>query len=89
MRVIQVADDGAIELSWMWLPTFIGQNYPVMKELGRAWEEKFSEGVEHTPEGLDEIHDFTIEWLCGKFPMPGLDKYLSALAHVEEANDAV
>ena len=88
MRVIQVAKDGAIELSWMWLPTFIGQNYPILKELGKAWEQQFPNGVNYTAEGLDEMHEFTIQWLCQKFSVEGLGDYLRAISHVEES-DAV
>lgn len=89
MRVIQVAKDGAIELSWMWLPTFIGQNYLVLKELGTAWEQKFPQGVQNTAEGLDEMHEFTIQWLCEKFPIEGLEPYLRAITNVQEDGDAV
>lgn len=90
MRVIQVAKDGAIELSWMWLPTFVGQNYLILRELGRVWEAQFPDGVAHTPEGLDEMHEFTINWLCEKFPIPGLYTYLKGIERVEEGSgDAV
>jgi len=84
MRVIQVAKDNAIELSWMWLPTFIGQNYGVLQQLGRAWEAKFPQGVAVTPESLDVMNEFTIKWLCEKFNIKGLDKYLRAIEHVED-----
>ena len=89
MRVIQVAKDGAIELSWMWLPTFIGQNYQVMKDLGKAWNSEFPDGVADTPTGLDEMHEFTIKWLSEKFSIAGLGAYLSAIANVKEQDDAV
>jgi len=84
MRVLQVADDGAIELRWMWLPTFIGQNYMVLKELGEAWKEAFPAGVRSDDAGLDALHDFTIAWLGKKFPIPGLQSYLEAIKHVQE-----
>lgn len=89
MRVIQVAKDNAIELSWMWLPTFIGQNYGVLKELGKAWEKHFPKGVAITPESLDAMHEYTINWLCGKFCINGLYKYLKAIENVEESGDVV
>ncbi len=89
MRVIQVAKDGAIELSWMWLPTFIGQNYQALKELGKAWDAAYPNGVQNTSDGLDNMHDFTIKWLCEKFPIEGLDGYLKAITHVREREDAV
>lgn len=89
MRVIQVAKDGAIELSWMWLPTFIGQNYPILKELGKAWEAEFPQGVTYTPAGLDEMHKFTLQWLCEKFTIDGLYEYLKAIENVKEQDDVV
>lgn len=89
MRVIQVAKDGAIELCWMWLPTFIGQNYPVMKELGNAWAEAFPQGVRSDDAGLDAMHDFTIKWLCEKFPIEGLEPYLRGIENIKETIDAV
>lgn len=89
MRVVQVAPDGAVELSWMWLPTFIGQNYPVTKELGDAWKGAYPEGLPNTSEGLDELHSFTIEWLAKKFAIEGLSEYLDAISNIKEQNDAV
>jgi len=90
MRVIQIAKDGAIELSWMWMPTFIGQNYMILKELGTAWGKEFPQGVQTDPESLDAMHEFTIKWICEKFPIPGLETYLRAIENVkEEDEDAV
>lgn len=84
MRVLQVADDGAIELRWMWLPTFIGQNYMVLKELGDAWKAQFPQGVSNAPASLDAMHTFTIDWLSKKFAIPGLKEYLAAIENVQE-----
>lgn len=90
MLVVQMAKDnsGALELNWMWLPTFIGQNYAVMRELENVWREKFS-GTTFTAETekstLTHIHDFTIQWLCERFKIPGLDKYLHAIANVAQS----
>jgi len=89
MRVIQVAKDNVIELSWMWLPTFIGQNYQVLKNLESAWKDRFPSGVAITQSSLDEMNEFTIEWLCDQFPIKGLDKYLRAIENVEESGDAL
>lgn len=84
MRIAQVAKDGALELNWMWLPTFIGQNYMVLKELERFWKDQYPEGVANTPEELDKLHDITIDWFSQKFKLPGLGKYLSAITYVQE-----
>jgi len=87
VRFIQVVKDGAIELSWMWLPTFIGQNYMVLKELGSAWKERYPGGIGYTSGNLDEMHEFTINWLCEKFRIPGLCDYLKAIENVKEEKE--
>jgi len=87
MRLVNIAKDGAVELNWMWLPTFIGQNYLVMKELEKAWREKFLKAP-RTDEQMEVIHQFTIKWLQDKFKIPGLDVYLKAIENVMENLDA-
>ena len=83
MLTVQLAKDGALELNWMWLPTFIGQNYMVMRELEKVWKEKFAGKLEATEDGLHEIHEFTLGWLCDKFKIEGLGHYLRALSFVK------
>jgi hypothetical protein len=83
MRLVNLAKDGAVELNWMWLPTFIGQNYLVLKELEKIWRQNFNKAP-RTNETLDAISDFTVRWLCDKFKIPGLDKYLEGLKYVME-----
>ena len=66
----------------MWLPTFIGQNTAVLGELDRALRTEFVAPFEADDERLDEIHNFVIEWLGGKFKINGLKDYLRAVALV-------
>lgn len=82
MLTVQLAKDGALELNWMWLPTFIGQNYPVMRELEKAWKETFTGKLRLNEEGLKEAHEFTIRWLSEKFKINGLGAYLRAIENV-------
>ncbi len=82
MLTVQLAADGALELNWMWLPTFIGQNYMVMRELEKVWKEKFAGKLQATEEGLREVHEFTLKWLCEKFKIEGLGAYLRAIENV-------
>jgi len=84
MRLVQVADDGAVELNWMWLPTFIGQNHFILKELEHVWNAKFLGKLEPTEKGLDALHEFTLDWLQEKFKLPGLREYLSAIEKVPQ-----
>jgi hypothetical protein len=88
MRVIQQHKDNpkVFEVAWMWLPTFIGQNTALLGELDHALSVRFPPPVEISEEVLDEIHDFVIEWVCGKLNIEGLEQYLRGLEHIKEAN---
>lgn len=82
MRLIVMPEPGVTELSWMWLPTFIGMNSALKKEI----EEEVSKmlvGKPATDETLDAAHDRVIELVCQKFPLPGLKDYLDAIKFVE------
>jgi len=83
MRVAHIAKDGALELNWMWLPTFIGQNFGLMRELQGVWAARFK-GQTPTEEILEEVHRFTINWLQEKLKIPGLNDYLSAITKVQQ-----
>lgn len=81
-------NDGVLELNWMWLPTFIGQNYLIMKELQEEWKKTFGGGILSTPMVLDQIHRWTLNWICEKFPIEGLRDYLVGIEKVpQEGND--
>lgn len=85
MRVVQVNGDGALEFNYMWLPTFIGQNFLVMKELERFWKETYPDGLVYDDKALDDMHDLTVDWLCGKFKIDGLREYLEGIEKVKES----
>lgn len=83
MRSIVLAGEGAVELNYMWLPTFIGMNTVLKKEMETELQ-PFLLGIPLTEQGLDEIHQKVIEYLSKKFPdVKGLDLYLDALKFVE------
>jgi hypothetical protein len=84
MRLVSFAEDGAVELKWMWLPTFIGQNHPVMANLQQTWKEKFKGKLPMTEASLGILHEFTLDWLQEKFHIKGLREYLAAIANVQE-----
>jgi hypothetical protein len=83
VRVVDVAEDGVIELNFMWLPTFIGQNIPIMQELKRDLEKEFK-GKPITEATLCSMHEKVITWLLAKFPFEGLGKYLHAIEEVKD-----
>jgi hypothetical protein len=84
MRLIQQNKDKpeVLEVAWMWLPTFIGQNTALLTELDAALAEEFSPPVLMTEENLNEMHRFVINHICDKLKIPGLWNYLSSVADV-------
>ena len=91
MRFIQQDkhNPNTLSVSWMWLPTFIGQNQQLLGELDHVLNAKFPPPIAPSSEDemqslLDEIHSFVIEYLDEKLGIPGLNKYLSAIKSVGE-----
>ena len=83
MKLIVRSGKGRVELNYMWLPTFIGMNGVLIKEI----EEKFSSqlvGKVLTPELLDAVSEQVKTYLTEKFPILGLWDYLDGLKFVDE-----
>ena len=80
-----------LELNYMWLPTFIGQNMWLMGKMQDEWKEvygKYRGQLMPTAMVLDQMHNWAIEWLCKELPIPGLEDYLRAIEKVPmEGND--
>jgi hypothetical protein len=86
MRVVNFEEaTGTLELNFMFLPTFIGQNPIVQKELKLDLSKRFS-AKSVTPALMDEIHRWIIQWLKDKFQIAGLEKYLQAIEEVQDAD---
>lgn len=83
MKIFQRTGPGTISLNYMWLPTFIGMNAALIKEL----EEHVSPlllGQELTDEALDRAGEAVIDYLVRKFPqIRGVFEYLDGLKYVE------
>ena len=89
MKLAQLTENGRVlELRWMWLPTFISQNYGLMTEMARAWKEQYPEGLPNLEFGISQAeniaHEWSIKWISERINIKGLDQYLRALEHVEE-----
>ncbi len=83
MRSIILAEGGVVELNYMWLPTFIGMNAVLKKEMETELQPSVL-GIPLTEQGLDEIHQKVVEYLVKKFPdAKGLELYLDSLKFVE------
>lgn len=91
MRLIQQDRHNPQQLavSWMWLPTFIGQNSQLLGELDHVLSAKFPPPFELTDDKLDEIHRFVVDWICTKIRIPGLWHYLRAIEDVGDDVPAV
>jgi len=85
MRLIQQQKDNdkILEVAWMWLPTFIGQNTALLGELDHALSVRFPPPLEVSDKLLDEIHRFVIDWICSKLNIPGLWHYLRSIEMVD------
>lgn len=84
MRLVQQHRDDptVLEVAWMWLPTFVGQNSEVLKSLDVALADEFPLPLELTDEKLDEMHNFVVDKVCEKFQVEGLSAYLQAVKNV-------
>jgi hypothetical protein len=87
MRIVSCTG-GRLELNFMWMPVFVSQNFQVMRELEKEWAKNFK-GVPITEMTLDEINDWTISWIAGRFSMRCLIGVLNALKDVKEDDDGV
>lgn len=84
MRFIQRTGPGKLELNWTWLPTWVGMNEALIREI----EEMLSAtivGQDLTEELLDLAHQAVLEILVNKFPsMTGLFEYLDGIKYVTQ-----
>jgi hypothetical protein len=86
MKAVIKTAPGEVELNWMWLPTFVGMNAQLKKEL----EERLAPKLMSLPidEGLEQAHEMVIDFLVERFPnLKGLRDYLDALKYVEDGPD--
>lgn len=82
MRAIMRTDEGVIELNYMWLPTWLGMNSVVKKQLGDKLAPSFVGRTIDEAE-LDKMNDETIDAIVAMFPlMDGLRDYLDGLKFV-------
>ena len=89
MRVVHFDEaTKTVVLNFMFLPTFIGQNPIVQKELKTEMTKLFA-GELATEKLMDQIHHWVITWLQAKFNIPGLDDYLRAIEKVQDADITV
>jgi hypothetical protein len=83
MRAVVPTNLGVLELNYMWLPTFIGMN----SVLKRDMEKELAEGLKGksmNEKTLDEAHKAVCSFLMRRFPtISGLDRLLDSLKYIE------
>jgi len=85
MRAIVRTADGIIELNYIWLPTWIGMNAKLKKELEDRLKGKI-EGMPITEATMDDMNDMVIDELVAINPaVDGLRDYLDGLKYVRYA----
>lgn len=85
MLLVQEVEPGKIELTWMWLPTWLGINADLKRQLEAHVTKEFV-GQKAT---LDVLHHVVIEFFCAKFPeVRGLREYLRGVEKIEVADEA-
>ena len=80
MLLVHETDPGVFELNWMWLPTWLGMNAAVKREL-EAYVKKECVGK---PMTLHDLHMVVVRWLAGKHPeIQGLKEHLLSLENIQ------
>lgn len=83
MKILQRRGPGEVGLNYMWLPTWIGMNVALIKEIEEHLA-PFLVGQPLTEEVLDRAGDVVIQYLTAKFPsIGGIFEYLDGLKYVE------
>lgn len=83
MKIVIRTEPGVIEMNWMWLPTWIGMNQQLTRELNEELG-KHIVGRELTEQTLDDIGELIVSYLEKRYPhLNGLRDYLDGLKFVE------
>jgi hypothetical protein len=83
MKIVQRTGPGEIGLNYMWLPTWIGMNGALIKEIEAHIAPQLV-GQELTEETLHVASEAVLDFLKQKFPLiNGLFEYLDGLKYVE------
>lgn len=83
MRLVLRTEPGVIELNWIWLPTWIGMNLQLTRELNEELSKQIV-GRELTEETFDDIEELIMSYLDERYPhLEGLRDYLDGLKFVK------
>jgi hypothetical protein len=76
--------DGAIAVNYLWLPTWIGMNASLVREIDDEVGAKWI-GSPLTDETLLAAHTEVVQYLANRFKIEGLKAYLDGVRKVVEA----
>ncbi len=83
MRAVVHVSEGVLELNYMWLPTAIGMNSLLKKEIEESLSKKLT-GIVLDENSLDWAHNLVVEFLVKKFPeLDGLERFLDGMKYLE------
>lgn len=88
MRLLHRTAPGMLGLNYMWLPTWVGMNGSLIKEIEQHLNPILA-GNPITDELLEQADGLIIDYLVKKFPhITGLFEYLDGLKYVETNGSA-
>lgn len=91
MRLVVETDPGVVELNWVWLPTWMGQNTVFKRQVEehvQAWLAQQPQPVKIDTKLLNDLDDLIAAYIHKTFPEPkGLMKFLEGLAYVEDGTE--
>lgn len=83
MRSVVLTEPGVLELNWMWLPTWVGMNSSLKKEI-EEHVSKLSEGKVVSDRLLSELSYEVNKVIAKKAAADGVADYLDGLKFVHE-----
>jgi hypothetical protein len=84
MRTVVRTGPGEVQLNWMWLPTWIGMNTALKKELDETLSKRLV-GQPLDEATLDMANEEVIDFLDKKYPAFCLREYLDSLKFVADS----
>jgi hypothetical protein len=81
MRLV-IQHENAVELNYMWLPTWLGENLQFKRDVDKRFNSEIV-GQPLTDAFLDEINSKLLKFIAEKYPISGLFEYLDSLKFVD------
>lgn len=83
MLLVERTGPGAVGLNYMWLPTWIGLNAELIRDIEKAVSARVV-GRELTEATLKTAHQAVLDYLVGRFPeQEGLFDYLDGIKYIQ------